>query len=148
MEVILLQKTEHLGDLGDRVKVRRGFARNFLIPKGRATEATSANVARFEARRVELERLATGAVAAAEARREQLEGLTITITSKAGDEGRLFGSIGTAEIAEAISAQGVAVERREVRLPAGPMHQTGEFEVTLHLHMDVNAAVKIAIVAE
>ncbi len=148
MEVILLQKTEHLGDLGDRVKVRRGFARNFLIPKGRATEATPANVARFEARRVELERFATGAVTAAEARREQLEGLTITIASKAGDEGRLFGSIGTAEIAEAISAQGVAVERREVRLPAGPMHQTGEFEVTLHLHMDVNAVVKIAIVAE
>ncbi|GBE10302.1 50S ribosomal protein L9 [bacterium BMS3Bbin12] len=148
MEVILLQKTEHLGDLGDRVNVRRGFARNFLIPKGRATEATPANVARFEARRVELERLATGALGAAEARREQLEGLTITIPSKAGDEGRLFGSIGTAEIAEAISEQGVAVERREVRLPAGPMHQTGEFEVTLHLHMDVNTVVKIAIVAE
>jgi large subunit ribosomal protein L9 len=148
MEVILLQKTEHLGDLGDRVKVRRGFARNFLIPKGRATEATPANVARFEARRVELERLATGTLTAAEARREQLEDVTVTIASKAGDEGRLFGSIGTAEIAEAISAQGVAVERREVRLPAGPMHQTGEFEVTLHLHMDVNATVKIVIVAE
>lgn len=148
MEVILLQKTEHLGDLGDRVKVRRGYARNFLIPKGRATEATPANVARFEERRAELERLASEAQSAAETRRERLEGLTVTIASKAGDEGRLFGSIGTAEIAHALSEQGVDVERREVRLPAGSLRQVGEYEVGLHLHTDVNAAVKIVIVAE
>lgn len=148
MEVILLQKTEHLGDLGDRVRVRRGYARNYLIPQGRATEATPGNVARFEARRAELERLAAEALAAAEARRERLEGGSFTVASKAGDEGRLFGSVGTAEIADAISAQGVPVERREVRLPAGPLRQLGEYEVTLHLHSDVNAVVKIAIVAE
>ncbi|HQU14727.1 MAG: 50S ribosomal protein L9 [Chromatiales bacterium 21-64-14] len=148
MEVILLEKVEHLGNLGDRVRVRRGYARNFLIPKGRATEATAVNVARFEERRAELEKHAAEMLGGAEARRAQLDQLSVTIVSTAGEEGKLFGSVGAIEIAEAITASGIAVERREVRLPVGPFRQLGEYEVTLHLHGDVDATVKISIVPE
>lgn len=148
MEVILLQKVENLGNLGDKVKVRAGFGRNFLIPQGKATTATPANVAKFEARRAELETTAAETIAAAQARASALEGLTVTVAAHAGDEGKLFGSVGTSDIAEAATAQGQALAKHEVRLPAGPFRHTGEFEVELHLHTDVNAKLKLVIVAE
>lgn len=148
MEVILLQKVDNLGSLGDRVRVRAGYGRNFLMPTGRAVPATKANVATFEERRAELERAESEVLGAAQSRKEQIEALHVTIARKAGDEGRLFGSVGTADIAEAATAAGVKLEKREVRLPNGPLHNLGEFEVTVHLHSDVNAVVKIAVVAE
>jgi large subunit ribosomal protein L9 len=148
MEVILLQKVENLGDLGDKVSVKGGYGRNFLLPTGRAVAATADNVKAFEARRAELEKQASEALAEAEARRERLEGLTVTIARKAGEQGRLFGSVGTADIAEAATAAGVPVEKKEVRLPGGPFHSTGEFEVELHLHTDVNATLQLTIVGE
>lgn len=148
MEVILLEKVENLGNLGDHVKVRPGYGRNYLIPTGRATLATPENVAKFEARRAELEKMAAEALAAAQARRQTLEGLTVTIKANAGEEGRLFGSVGTTDVAQALAAAGVKVERHEVRLPAGPFRQIGEYEVTVHLHTDVDAQVRIAIVPE
>lgn len=148
MQVILLEKVENLGNLGDQVKVRSGYGRNFLIPTGKATAATSVNIARFEARRAELEKASAAALAAATARKAGLDGLTVTIAAKAGDEGKLFGSIGTGDIAQAVAAAGQSVERHEVRLPEGPFRALGEFEVLLHLHTDVNATIKLVIVAE
>lgn len=148
MEVILLEKVENLGNLGDRVKVRPGYGRNYLIPTGRAAMATPENIAKFEARRAELEKAAAEALAAAQARRESLEGMTVTIKANAGDEGRLFGSVGTSDIAKALTDAGVKVERHEVRLPAGPFRQIGEYEVAIHLHTDVNAQVKVVIIPE
>ena len=148
MEVILLQKVENLGNLGDKVKVRPGFGRNYLIPMGKATAATAANIAKFEARRAELEKAAAAELAAAEQRRTALDGLTVTVTARAGDEGKLFGSVGTVDIAEAVSAMGHALAKHEVRLPMGPFHNLGEYEVELHLHTDVNAHIKLSIVAE
>lgn len=148
MEVILLQKVDNLGSLGDRVRVRPGYGRNFLVPTGRAVPATKANVATFEERRAELERQEAEVLSAAQTRKEQIEALHVTIARKAGEEGRLFGSVGTADIAAAVTAAGVALEKREVRLPNGPMHNLGEFEVTLHLHSDVNAVVKVSVVPE
>lgn len=148
MEVILLSKVENLGNLGDVVKVRNGYARNFLIPYGKAKAATKANVAEFEARRAELEKAAAEALAAAQARAAQLEGVSVTIAGKAGSEGKLFGSIGTAEIAEALTAAGHAVKKREVRLPTGPLRAVGEYEINLHLHTDVNTTVKVHVIAE
>lgn len=148
MEVILLSKVENLGNLGDVVSVRPGYARNFLIPYGKAKAATKANLAEFEARRAELEKAAADALAAAEARAAQLEGFTVTVSAKAGSEGKLFGSIGTTEIAHALTAAGHAVERREVRLPNGPLRTVGEFDISLHLHSDVNANIKVVVVAE
>ncbi|PLY12071.1 MAG: 50S ribosomal protein L9 [Sedimenticola sp.] len=148
MEVILLEKVENLGTLGDQVKVRPGYGRNFLIPSGKAVPATKTNIAEFEARRAELEKDAAAALAAAEARKAKLEALSITIARKAGDEGRLFGSVGTADIAAAVTEAGVELAKREVRLPSGPFHITGEFEVDLHLHTDVDATLKMAIIAE
>ncbi len=148
MEVILLSKVENLGNLGDVVKVRNGYARNFLIPYGKAKAATKANVAEFEARRAELEKAAAEALAAAQARAAQLEGMAVTIAGKAGTEGKLFGSIGTAEIADALTAAGHAVEKREVRLPTGPLRAVGEYDIELHLHTDVNTTVKVNVIAE
>ena len=148
MQVILLEKVENLGNLGDQVKVRSGYGRNFLIPKGKATAATPGNIARFEARRAELEKAAAEAQAAATARKSGLDGLSVTIAAKAGDEGKLFGSVGTGDIAHAVTAAGQPVERHEVRLPEGPFRALGEFEVMLHLHTDVNATIKLIIVAE
>ncbi|MDM7321820.1 MAG: 50S ribosomal protein L9 [Gammaproteobacteria bacterium] len=148
MEVILLSKVENLGNLGDVVKVRNGYARNFLIPYGKAKAATRANVAEFEARRAELEKAAAEALAAAQARAAQLEGVVVTIASKAGAEGKLFGSIGTAEIAEALTTAGYAVEKREIRLPNGPLRAVGEYDIKLHLHTDVNTSVKVNVIAE
>jgi len=149
MDVILLKKVEGLGNLGDRVKVRSGYGRNFLLPSGRAKLATPENIKLFEERRAELEREAAESLAAAEARRAAIEALeSITIKAKAGDEGKLFGSIGPADIAEAAAAAGVAIERREVRMPEGPIRAAGEYELDVHLHTDVNATVKVVIEAE
>ena len=148
MEVILLEKIENLGAMGDKVTVKPGFGRNYLVPKGKAKPATPENIAEFEARRAELEKLAAEALAAAEARRDQLEGKTIEISAKAGDEGKLFGSIGTADITDAVKTAGVEIERHEVRLPEGAFRQVGEYDVQLHLHSDVNVNIKLVITAE
>ena len=148
MEVILLEKVENLGNLGDRVKVRPGYGRNFLIPSGKATPATEEHIKAFEARRAELEKAAADALAKAEARRDQLVGLSITIRAKAGDEGKLFGSVGTTDIAAAITATGVELERSEVRLPEGAFRQIGEYQVALHLHTDVNTEITLLVEAE
>lgn len=148
MQVILLEKVENLGNLGDQVKVRAGYGRNFLIPQGKATAATTDNVARFEQRRAELEKAAAEALGAAEARKAGLEGLSVSIAAKAGDEGKLFGSIGTGDIAAAVTAAGQVIERHEVRLPEGPLRALGEYDIDLHLHTDVNATIKLIIVAE
>lgn len=148
MEVILLKKVGHLGSLGDKVAVRPGYGRNYLIPQGFAVSATEANVKAFEERRAELEHAAMEALHAAEARRDSLEGLTLTIARKAGDEGRLFGSVGTGDIATALTGAGHPVEKREVRLPGGALRNTGEHQVTLHLHADVDAVIKVEIIPE
>jgi len=148
MEVILLQKIENLGALGDKVTVKSGYGRNYLVPTGRAVSATKDNLEAFEARRAELEKEAAEAQTAAEARKAKVEELSVSISRKAGDEGRLFGSVGTADIAEAATAAGVEVAKREIRLPEGPFHHTGEFEVTIHLNTDVDATLKLTVVAE
>lgn len=148
MEVILLQKVENLGGLGDKVKVRAGYGRNFLIPQGKAKPATAKNIEEFEKRRAELEKLAAEHLSGAEQRRIALEGKAITIASKAGAEGKLFGSVGTVDIAEALTAAGIKVERREVRMPQGPIRTAGEHKVEIHLHTDVNVAVTVNVVAE
>jgi len=148
MEVILLEKIENLGSLGDRVKVKPGYGRNYLLPQGKAAPATPENIAEFEARRAELEKAAAGGVAAAEAGRDTLADMVITIVAKAGEEGKLVGSVGTSDIADAIKAAGVDVERNEIRLPSGAFRQTGEYDVDLHLHTDVNVIVKLNIEEE
>ena len=148
MEVILLEKVENLGSLGDRVHVKPGYGRNFLIPSGKATPATEEHIKAFEARRAELEKTAADALSEAEARRSRLADMTITIKAKAGDEGKLFGSIGTADIAAAIVADGVEVERSEVRLPEGAFRQLGEYRVQIHLHTDVNTELTLVIEEE
>ena len=148
MNVILLEKVHKLGNLGDTVAVKPGFGRNFLIPKGMAVPATPDNVAKFEARRAELENTAAEKLAAAESRRDSLANITVTIAHKAGDEGKLFGSVGTADIAHAITEAGVQVEKREVRLPEGAIRQIGEYDIGIELHSDVVASVKLNVVAE
>ena len=148
MEVILLQKVANLGNIGDRVKVRSGFGRNFLLPQGKATLATPENIARFEARRTELERLAREQLSSASERAEAMKDFKLTIHAKAGTEGKLFGSIGTSDIAEAATRAGFTVERSEVRLPHGPLRMVGEHSVNLHLHADVDVPVQVTIVAE
>ncbi len=148
MEVILLEKVKNLGDVGERVKVRPGYGRNYLIPFRKAVPATPENIQRFEAERAELERKAKEQLEAAQQRRGRLEGLTVTITSKAGDEGRLFGSVGVRDIAEAVTAAGVPLAKNEVSLPEGPIRTVGEYEVTVHLHPDVEGTVKVNVVPE
>jgi large subunit ribosomal protein L9 len=148
VEVILLKNISGLGALGDKVKVRPGYGRNYLVPGGFAVPATAANLDAFEARRAELEREAAGTLAAAESRKSALEGMRITIARKAGDEGRLFGSVGAQDIAVAVTAAGVEVTKQEVRLAEGPLRATGEFEVVLHLHADVDATIGLNIVPE
>ena len=147
MEIILLEKVENLGELGDLVKVRPGYARNFLVPQGKATEATAENKAAFEARRAELEREAAQRLAAAEARRDQLEGLELSIPANAGTEGKLFGSVGPAEVAAAASAAGVEVDRSEVRIEE-PIRSTGEHQVGIHLHAGVDCTITVNVVPE
>ena len=144
MEVILLKKVGHLGELGDKVAIRPGYGRNFLIPQGYAVPATPANLQAFEERRAELEKQATYALAGAEARREKLDGLTVTIARK----GLLFGSVGTADIADAVKAMGHEIEKQELRLPEGPFRTAGEYEVLAHLHADVDVTLKVEIVPE
>jgi len=148
MEVILIEKVDRLGGLGDLVKVRPGYARNFLLPTGKAKVATKENIAEVESRRAEFEKEAADALAAAEARRDAIGKLAVSISAKSGTEGKLFGSIGNSDIAAAITAAGVDVAKREVRLPEGPIRQAGEYEITLHLHADVNAVAKITIIGE
>jgi large subunit ribosomal protein L9 len=148
MDVILLEKVANLGNLGDRVAVRSGFARNYLLPKGKATLATPANVKKFEARRAELEKIAGESLASAEARKAKFAGFRLTLTAKAGSEGKLFGSIGTADIAEAATAAGQPLERSEVRLPNGPLRAVGEHVVSVHLHTDIDLELPITIQAE
>lgn len=147
MEVILLEKIANLGNLGDKVAVKAGYARNFLLPFGKATPATAANVEAFEARRAELEKAAAERKGEAEARAAKLAELSVTITANAGEEGKLFGSIGTRDIADAVTAAGVELEKSEVRLPEGPLRTVGEFDVAVHLHTDVEATVKLVVVA-
>jgi large subunit ribosomal protein L9 len=148
MEVILLDKVANLGSLGDRVKVRSGYARNYLLPQGKATLATAANVAKFEGRRAELEKVVRENLVGAEARKSAFEGFKLSITAKAGNEGKLFGSIGTSDIADAVTAAGLKLERSEVRLPNGPLRSVGEHVVTVHLHSDVNLDLSVTIVGE
>ncbi len=148
MELILLQKVANLGNIGDRIRVKSGYARNYLLPQGKATLVTPENVARFEARRAELERKAHSDLQDAQQRAAALEGFKLTITAKAGTEGKLFGSVGTADISEAASAAGHRLERSEVRLPNGPLRTLGEHPVQLHLHTDVNVELTVTVAAE
>ncbi|QIB66125.1 50S ribosomal protein L9 [Kineobactrum salinum] len=149
MEVILLDNIGNLGGLGDKVDVKAGYGRNFLIPQGKAVPATAANVAEFETRRAELEAAAAEALAAAEKRAEALNALApISIGANAGEEGKLFGSVGTRDIAEALQAAGCEVDKSEVRLPQGALRELGEFEVDVQVHSDVTATVTIAVIAE
>ena len=149
MQVILLDKIVHLGNVGDQVNVKSGYARNFLIPQGKAVMATKTNIEHFEARRAELEAAAAANLAAAQARAAQIAALeAITIASKAGDEGRLFGSVTTREIADAINAAGVEVAKSEVRLSTGPLRTLGEHEVKFQLHGEVFTSLNGIVVAE
>jgi large subunit ribosomal protein L9 len=149
MEVILLQKVENLGNLGDKVKVKPGYGRNYLIPHGLATMATAANVAAFEARRAELERIAKESLDRALVRKAEVEGAgALSLSAKAGTEGKLFGSIGTVDIAEALAKRGISVERKELRLAHGPIRAVGEHEVEVHLHSDVSVMLKVTVTAE
>ncbi|MGQ4275490.1 50S ribosomal protein L9 [Pseudidiomarina sp. E22-M8] len=148
MEIILLDKIANLGGLGDQVSVKSGYARNFLFPQGKAVPATQANIKVFEERRAELEAKIAEDLAAAEKRAEKINALDpIVITSKAGDEGKLFGSIGTKDISDAVTAAGVEVQKSEVLLPNGTLRETGEFAIELHLHADVFASIKLQVVA-
>lgn len=143
-----MQKVRGLGELGDKVSVRAGYGRNFLIPSGLAKPATAENLKEFEGRRAELERQAAEALAAAETRKAKLEGVIVTIPRKAGDEGRLFGSVGAADIATAITEGGIDVEvlKSEVRLPDGPLRAVGEYDLDLHLHSDVDVTVRVEVI--
>jgi large subunit ribosomal protein L9 len=148
MQVILLEKVTNLGDLGDVVKVKDGFARNFLIPQGKAKRATDANLKAFEARRAELEKAQAEQLAKARERGAKLEGLTLQIVQKAGPDGHLFGSVTNFDIVEMLEKQGHEVERSQVRMPAGPLKQVGEFPIQLQLHTDVIVTVNVAVLGE
>lgn len=148
MDVILLQRIKNLGQLGDKVSVKPGYGRNFLIPQGKAVAATEANTAAFEARRAELERQEAALLTSAQERAAQLAEVNVVITAKAGDEGKLFGSVGTRDIADALTASGLEIDRSEVRLPNGALRHTGEFNVAVQLHHDVMAEVLVTIIAE
>jgi large subunit ribosomal protein L9 len=148
VDVILLEKIDNLGNIGARVKVKPGYGRNYLLPQGKATLATPENVAKFETMRVELERKAADAMTAAQARAQQLAGVQLNLSAKAGTEGKLFGSIGTIDIAEACTRAGVPVDRSEVRLPDGPIRVLGEHHVELHLHADVNVPLTVTVLPE
>lgn len=148
MEIILLQKVANLGGIGDRVQVKSGYARNFLLPRGKATLATADNIAKFEARRAELEKAALDELNEARGRAARFESFKLTLSAKTGGEGKLFGSIGVTDIVEGLQRAGHAVERSEVRLPLGPLRQAGEHVVQLHLHTDVNVELAVVIVAQ
>ena len=148
MNVILLEKRRNLGDLGDTVTVAAGYGRNFLIPTGKAVPATKENIKHFEERRAELEAKAAEVLAAAQARADKLAGIEVTVAANAGDEGKLFGSVGTADIAEAVTEQGVELEKKEIRMPEGAIRQTGEYTFEVHLHPEVEANIKVIVVGE
>ncbi len=148
MEVILLEKIHKLGDLGDQVNVKSGYGRNYLIPGKKAVPATPENVEKFQQQRAELEKARAEALAVAQQRATGLEELKVTIMGKAGTEGKLFGSIGTADIAEAVSATGVAVEKKEIRLPEGALRQIGEYAIDVQLHPDVAVSITVVIEGE
>lgn len=148
MEIILMEKVVNLGNLGDVVKVKHGYARNYLIPQGLAKRATTANIAVFAERKAELEKQAAEKLAAAQARAEKLTGYAVQVTQKAGVDGRLFGSVTNADIAEALTAQGFEVAKAEVRLPEGPFKMVGEFPVTLSLHADVECEITVVVKGE
>ncbi|HEX2586397.1 MAG TPA: 50S ribosomal protein L9 [Steroidobacteraceae bacterium] len=148
MEIILLQKVTNLGNIGDRVKVKSGYGRNFLLPKGKATMATADNIAKFEARRSELEKNAQQELTAAQARAAKLEGFKLNLSAKAGSEGKLFGSIGNTDLVEALTKAGHPVNRSEVRLGSGPLRHVGEHSVQLQLHADVLVNLPVTITAE
>ena len=147
MEIILLEKIKNLGALGAKVVVKSGYGRNFLIPQGKAVPATEKNVAEFEARRAELEAKANTVLADAQARGERISALAVVIAAKAGDEGKLFGSVGTRDIAEAISGLGETVDKSEVRLPNGALRNTGDYDVDVQLHAEVTVPVKVTVVS-
>ncbi|MDJ0880875.1 MAG: 50S ribosomal protein L9 [Gammaproteobacteria bacterium] len=149
MEVILMENIENLGSLGDKVTVKAGFARNYLLPGGKAKPATAENLAAFEKKRAELEKIAAEALAQAESRKAEIEAMAkVDIMAKVGSEGKLFGSIGTADIADAVTAAGTAVEKREIRLPEGALRVTGEHEIDIHLYTDVDVSIIVNIIGE
>jgi large subunit ribosomal protein L9 len=148
MQVILLEKVANLGNLGDVVKVKDGFARNFLIPKGKAKRATEANLKAFESRRAELEKAEAQTLAQAQARGAKLDGLTVQVVQKAGVDGRLFGSVTNYDIVDALSKLGHDVERSQVRMPSGPLKQVGEYPLQVQLHTDVVATVNVSVLGE
>jgi len=148
LKVILLERMRNLGDLGDEVSVKPGYGRNFLIPQGKAIPATRQARATFEARRAELEASARARLAGANERATALNGLAVTVAARASDEGHLYGSVGTREIAEAVAAKGFALERNEVLLPEGVLRNVGEYEIVLSLHADVKASIKLTIIPE
>ena len=148
MQLILLQKVTNLGNLGDKVNVKPGFGRNYLVPQGKAVPATAANLAEFEAKRAEYEAKASDALATAEARKARLEGAVVTIHANASTEGKLYGSISPRDIAEALTKLGHKVEKSEVVLGEGPLRRTGEHEVVVHLHADINTTVKVIVVGD
>jgi large subunit ribosomal protein L9 len=148
MQLILLQKVKNLGNLGDKVNVKPGYGRNFLVPQGKAVAANETNLAEFEKRRSEYEANANSIMSAAEARKAELEGASVTIKANASPEGKLFGSVGPRDIAEAFSASGHPLEKSEVVMGEGPLRHTGEFEIHVHLHADVHTTVKVLVAAE
>jgi len=148
MQVILMEKVANLGNLGDVVKVKDGFARNFLIPQGKARRATAANLKEFEGRRTELEKKANEVLVSSQERAAKLEGMKVDIIQKAGPDGRLFGSVTTSDIAEALGKQGIEVKKAEIRMPAGSLKHVGEFPIVVHLHADVEASIVVHVVAE
>jgi large subunit ribosomal protein L9 len=148
MQVILMEKVANLGELGDVVKVKDGFARNFLIPHGKAKRATEANLKAFESRRAELEKAQAETLAKAKARGEKLEGLTIQVTQKAGPDGRLFGSVTNYDIVEALQKQGHEVERANIRMPQGPLKQVGDYPIQVALHTDVTASITVSVLGD
>ncbi len=146
MDIILLDRIAGLGELGEKVSVKSGYARNFLIPKGKATEATPAKVAEFEARRAELEKQQAERLAASEARAQQLNGKVLTIFAKSGDEGKLFGSVGTQQVASAAEQQGLELDRQEVLMPNGTIRELGEYPISLKLYGDISAEILVRVV--
>lgn len=149
MEVILLQKISKLGNLGDKVTVKPGYARNYLLPQGKAAAATAAKLAEFEQRRADLEKQAHDSLSAAEARAAAIGQLNVVITQKAGEEGKLFGSVGVKDIVDAVGKAGIAIGKQDVRLPNGQaIRQVGEYEIQIHLHTDVNATLLLKVAAE
>ena len=148
MDLILLQKVTNLGNLGDKVKVKPGYGRNFLVPQGKAVPATAANVAEFEAKRAEYEAKAKASLEGAEGRKAALDGVEVTLSANASTEGKLYGSVTPRDIAEALTKAGHKVEKSEVVLGEGPLRRTGEYEIVLHLHADIEATVKVIVVGE